>query len=61
MIKVGDKKFDPLKPKIDFWPKRGSKIPKSAQNSTKSDLAQTFRVVQAQQMIKVGDEKFDPP
>ena len=29
-------------------------------NSTKSDWAQIFRVVQAQQMIKVGDEKFDP-
>ena len=51
----------PPKPKIDFWPKSGSKKPKSAQNSTKPDRAKIFRVVQAQQMIKVGDEKFTPP
>ena len=56
MIKVGDGKFDPPKPRIDLWPKRVSKT----QNQSKLDLAQIFRVVQAQQMIKVGDEKFDP-
>ena len=39
---------------------KGGQNPKSAQNSTKLDWAQIFRVVHDQYMIKVGDEKFDP-
>ena len=61
MIKVGDEILTPPKPKIDFWSKRGSKNPKSAQNPTKLDWAKIFRVVQAQQMNKVDDGKFYPP
>ena len=65
MIKAGDEKFDPpLSQKSIFGQKGGQKpkiSPKFNQNSTKSDWAQIFRVVQDQQMIKVGDEKLDPP
>ena len=60
MIKVGNEKFNPPLAKIQFLAKMGVKNLKSAQNSTKSDWAQIFRVVQAQQMIKGGDEKFTP-
>ena len=60
MIKIGDQKYDPPKPKNWFLAKRGVKNPKSAQNLIKSDWGKIFRVVQAQQIIKVGDEKFYP-
>ena len=62
MIKVSDEKFyPPLATNSNLGQKGGTKHPKSAQNSTKSDWAQIFRVVQAKQMIKVADEKFYPP
>ena len=61
MIKAGDDTFYPHLPKISFLAKKGVKNPKTAQKSTKSDWAQIFRVVQAQQMIEVGDDTFYPP
>ena len=50
------KNLTPLSQKLIFGQKGGQKT----QNSTKSDWAQIFREIQAQQMIKVGVEKFDP-
>ena len=46
-----------------FWHKKrgGVKLPKSAKNSTNSDLAQIFRVSWNQSMIRVGNKKVFLP
>ena len=55
------KNWHPLSQKSIFSQKGVKKTQNQTKTQPKSDLAQIFRVVQAQQMIKVCDEKFDPP
>ena len=56
------KEFTPPKPKPNFWAEgSGAKPPKSAKNSTKSNLPQIFRVGHFKWMSNVSDKKIYPP